>query len=203
MHTRRATPDDGPAISALITNCGGTPKYRKRFGTFNVANLLESGYLALRRPARRPRRRALARPLSRRRRAGKGPAIGDAVWLEFCVAESGSAGRAVVEAATTAALHALPAVDHVVLALGGKEDVPAECAGLFGRLEPVPRGDGEPDPALESLYKSTLAYCGREALVPTLLIRAACVEDSDDLLPIFEQQSEVLSANFGDFFSRR
>lgn len=47
MHTRRATPDDGPAISALITNCGGTPKYRKRFGTFNVANLLESGYLAL------------------------------------------------------------------------------------------------------------------------------------------------------------
>ncbi|KAH8088761.1 hypothetical protein JL720_6725 [Aureococcus anophagefferens] len=47
MHTRRATPDDGPAISALITNCGGTLKYRKRFGTFNVANLLESGYLAL------------------------------------------------------------------------------------------------------------------------------------------------------------
>ena len=26
------------------------------------------------------------------------------------------------------------------------------------------------------------------------------VEDSDDLLPIFEHQSEVLSANFGDFF---
>ncbi|KAH8085061.1 hypothetical protein JL720_7780 [Aureococcus anophagefferens] len=194
MHTRRATPDDGPAISALITNCGGTPKYRKRFGTFNVANLLESGYLAL--------------------------VVGDRdlasseghQMLGFLVFSDGPRGaptppspgsprwRAVVEAATTAALHALPAVDHVVLALGGKEDVPAECAGLFGRLEPVPRGDGEPDPALESLYKSTLAYCGREALVPTLLIRAACVEDSDDLLPIFEQQSEVLSANFGDFF---
>jgi len=224
MHTRRATPDDGPAISALITNCGGTPKYRKRFGTFNVANLLESGYLALvvgdrdlasseghqmlgflvfsdgPRGAPHAAEPWLAALSAARFAPGKGPTIGDAVWLEFCVAESGSAGRAVVEAATTAALHALPAVDHVVLALGGKEDVPAECAGLFGRLEPVPRGDGEPDPALESLYKSTLAYCGREALVPTLLIRAACVEDSDDLLPIFEQQSEVLSANFGDFF---
>ncbi|KAK7247912.1 cilia and flagella associated protein [Aureococcus anophagefferens] len=224
MHTRRATPDDGPAISALITNCGGTPKYRKRFGTFNVANLLESGYLALvvgdrdlasseghqmlgflvfsdgPRGAPHAAEPWLAALSAARFEPGKGPTIGDAVWLEFCVAESGSAGRAVVEAATTAALHALPAVDHVVLALGGKEDVPAECAGLFGRLEPVPRGDGEPDPALESLYKSTLAYCGREALVPTLLIRAACVEDSDDLLPIFEQQSEVLSANFGDFF---
>ena len=44
------------------------------------------------------------------------------------------------------------------------------------------------------------AYCPRTKLAPTLSVRGACVEDSDDLLPIFQSQSEVLAEHFGDFF---
>jgi len=32
------------------------------------------------------------------------------------------------------------------------------------------------------------------------MVREACVEDYDDLAPIFNQQSEVLTATYGDFF---
>ena len=46
----------------------------------------------------------------------------------------------------------------------------------------------------------TYKLSARESLIPTLNIRSACVEDHDDLVPIFDQQSEVLSSNYGDFF---
>ena len=31
-------------------------------------------------------------------------------------------------------------------------------------------------------------------------IRVACVEDHDDLVPVFDKQSEVLTSIYGDFF---
>ena len=115
MHTRRATPDDGPAISALITNCGGTPKYRKRFGSYNVANLLESSFLALvvsdqdvgaeghqmlgflvfsdGPRAQAHTAEAWLAAFSAFHFPSSELTIGNSVWLEFCVAEGGSAGR--------------------------------------------------------------------------------------------------------------
>jgi hypothetical protein len=44
---RRAHADDQKAITALVTNAGGTPKLRKRWGAFNLAALVELGYLAV------------------------------------------------------------------------------------------------------------------------------------------------------------
>ena len=40
----------------------------------------------------------------------------------------------------------------------------------------------------------------REKIIPTLSVREACVEDNEDLLPIFDAQSEVLSEQYGEFF---
>ena len=70
-------------------------------------------------------------------------------------------------------------------------EAPPELAELFDVLEP------SPEPLLAN---SDLAYCPRTKLAPTLSVRGACVEDSDDLLPIFQSQSEVLAEHFGDFF---
>jgi hypothetical protein len=42
--------------------------------------------------------------------------------------------------------------------------------------------------------------CHRKTFQPRLSLRGACVEDYDDLMPIFNLQSEVLTAMYGDFF---
>ncbi|CAN0234266.1 unnamed protein product, partial [Ectocarpus sp. 13 AM-2016] len=35
---------------------------------------------------------------------------------------------------------------------------------------------------------------------PPIQIRPACVEDHDDLMPVFAAQSDLLSATYGEFF---
>ena len=55
------------------------------------------------------------------------------------------------------------------------------------------------DPS-ESLRTTVVLLCYRESFVPTLGIRRAAVEDHDDLVPIFNSQSEVLTEHFGEFF---
>ena len=47
MEVRRATPDDSPGVASLVTLTGGAAKYRKRYGNYNVAQLLETGYLCI------------------------------------------------------------------------------------------------------------------------------------------------------------
>ncbi len=63
------------------------------------------------------------------------------------------------------------------------------CAALHKSLDP----DGH-------FRNSVVLLCRREAFVPTLSIRRAAVEDHDDLVPIFNSQSEVLTEHFGEFF---
>lgn len=41
---------------------------------------------------------------------------------------------------------------------------------------------------------------GKQKLGPSLQVRPACVEDHDDLMPVFEAQSDLLRATYGDFF---
>lgn len=56
--------------------------------------------------------------------------------------------------------------------------------------------DGSEDLALEP----SVFIFPRETLIPNLLIRPARIQDHDDLVPIFESQSEVLRSIYGDFF---
>ena len=44
---RRSENQDQKAISTLISKCGGPSVFRKKFGSYNVAQLIESGYLSV------------------------------------------------------------------------------------------------------------------------------------------------------------
>ncbi|KAK7103337.1 cilia- and flagella-associated protein 61-like [Littorina saxatilis] len=48
--------------------------------------------------------------------------------------------------------------------------------------------------------KAAIFVCHRHSHVPVLHIRKARVEDHDDLTPIFNRQSDMLKATYGDFF---
>ena len=50
------------------------------------------------------------------------------------------------------------------------------------------------------LDNHVLFLCGRDKFVPMLHVRQARVQDHDDLTPIFEKQSDMLSSVYGDFF---
>jgi len=45
-----------------------------------------------------------------------------------------------------------------------------------------------------------LFACGRDKFVPMLHVRQARVQDHDDLTPIFDRQSNMLTNTYGDFF---
>ncbi|KAJ8603908.1 hypothetical protein CTAYLR_009707 [Chrysophaeum taylorii] len=194
--TRRARPEDHAAISKLVA-AGGTTRYRKQFGAFNLAALLETGFLPLvvvkedTTPAagvrcfvvfsdgpRNETHKAEEKLLELKELGDL--AVGNTLWVDFCAAESG-AGRDLFEHALRTALTTLPAIDHVLLLT--TESVPPECAAFFKAVE-----------------EKRVAYRARESIVPTLKVRDAKVEDSDDLLPIFEEQSQNLSQHFGEFF---
>ena len=207
MEVRRATPDDSPGVASLVTLTGGAAKYRKRYGNYNVAQLLETGYLCISAvedgkmkafvvigdaPPRCKAADAEAWASTFCANYTSGGAIGTCAWIDFSAALDGD--TAATRACLTFAVSTLKGVDHLILARQPDKrspEAPPELAELFDVLEP------SPEPLLAN---SDLAYCPRTKLAPTLSVRGACVEDSDDLLPIFQSQSEVLAEHFGDFF---
>ena len=72
----------------------------------------------------------------------------------------------------------------------------------------MPAGEHLPSPLRASFARAPTAgaggedvfLCSRQHFVPTLYVRNARVEDHDDLAPVFEAQSEVVSGRFGEFF---
>lgn len=59
----------------------------------------------------------------------------------------------------------------------------------------------EPLTRIDPAYQGAMAYaCPRDFFIPSLSIRRARIEDHDDLVPIFDEQSEVLTSIYGEFF---
>lgn len=211
MEVRRAAPDDGPGVAALVTATGGAAKYRKAYGNYNVAQLLETGYLGIvatdvddqgvkkvkafivigDAPPRCKADQAEAWAATFCENYTKGGALGTCAWIDFSAAVDGE--TAATRACLTFAVSILRNVDHLILARQPDKravEPPPEFGALFDILDKAP----------DLLANSDLAYCPRSTLAPTLSVRRACVEDTDDLLPVFQAQSEVLSEHFGDFF---
>lgn len=200
LAARRGGPEDQATISALITECGGVGKFMKRFGKFNLANMLENAQLSMivqdkacseSEQAKMPMRCAVIFSDGPRGEPEKAEALleaaqfssaltGNTIWVDFGVTEAGDA--TLFEHAIKSALETLPTVDHVLM--------PVESSQV---------DEWRAFEALELLGRKLL-YCPREKFAPTLLVREATVEDNDDLLPIFEQQSEALAQSFGEFF---
>ena len=85
--------------------------------------------------------------------------------------------------------------DHFCLAIkrstfdGGVVTLPPALAGHFTRI-PDDRGGSE----------HAVFVMPRANVLPDLLVRAARVEDHDDLVPVFESRSEVVQETFGTYF---
>ena len=87
------------------------------------------------------------------------------------------------------AFDVMPAVDQVVYLLP-KNEAP---------FQPV-QEHFPPIPPTEEAQGASLMMCGRDDFLPRCKVRRARVEDHDDLVPIFEAQSELLSEQYGEFF---
>jgi hypothetical protein len=96
------------------------------------------------------------------------------------------------------AFNALPHVNHVILVRSaGGSPLPPSLASLF-TLVPDAGPDSEA-PSGRHLHRQ-LYLLPREPVLPTLHMRHARVEDHDDLVPVFEAQSDVVRSSFGEFF---
>jgi hypothetical protein len=99
------------------------------------------------------------------------------------------------EALLRHAFKSLPHVDHAVLLRPpGSVPLPATISSLFTSVPLANMDEGTES----SLSAGTEIYLlPREPLLPTLHMRPARVEDHDDLVPVFEAQSEVVRSSFG------
>lgn len=87
------------------------------------------------------------------------------------------------------AFDVMPAVDQAVYLLPRGEAPFQPVQEHFSPIAPTEEAQG-----------TSLMMCGREDILPRCKVRRARVEDHDDLVPIFEAQSELLSEQYGEFF---
>jgi len=107
-----------------------------------------------------------------------GPA--NVAWLTFFVCDP-TVHTEVAENVLRTAYTTMPEIDAVLLAL------PAECKPF----SPLKDTFEEIEPRSGASVPYTVHVCPRSLYLDNLRIRVARVEDHDDLVPIFESQSEV------------
>lgn len=101
-----------------------------------------------------------------------------------------------VQALLRRAFQALPQIDHLMLPRGPDRAALALPTTLAALFTPVPLPPGT---ALVGAV-SELLLLPREPILPTLHVRPSRVEDHDDLVPVFEAQSDVVRSAFGEYF---
>ncbi|GMI01226.1 hypothetical protein TrST_g7007 [Triparma strigata] len=208
---RRSEIEDQKGLTALISKSGGPSTYRKRFGSYNFAQLIESGFISLTASHSEQRKRLLGyltlndSPRGYSHGSEKWLAYfqeayevdthsSNTLWVDFLVADEEMAAETLQTMLTTV-YDALPSIDYIVMNLDANDE---NAALTFDTLPEASLADDSE--AASDFSNMVFKLHTRESVIPTLSIRAACVEDHDDLVPIFDQQSEVLSSNYGDFF---
>eukprot|EP00742_Colponemidia_sp_Colp-10_P005991 GILJ01006412.1.p1 GENE.GILJ01006412.1~~GILJ01006412.1.p1 ORF type:complete len:1622 (+),score=306.28 GILJ01006412.1:470-4867(+) len=112
--------------------------------------------------------------------------------------------RAVAESMCRTAFTTMPALTGACFLLSStveQDDVDVTLnpiIDLFHELESVVDG-GALRPS-NLLAESRVFFCHRVSLIPQLLVRDARVEDHDDLVAVFNSQSEVMTEIYGDYF---
>jgi len=217
---RRAENEDHKAISTLISKSGGPSQFRKNFGSYNVAQLIESGYLSVTVVNSNNHRQILGfltlndsprnfahgseKWLSLFNMAPNSPTlkISNTLWVDFFVADESNLDNAelIHKNLFTTVFNTLSEIDYIVICPPSAEKNLSKNE-LFSDFTPDPL-DLVMNSSVEcsEFQESNVYICERENIIPTLNVREACVEDNEDLLPIFDAQSEVLSEQYGDFF---
>jgi hypothetical protein len=207
-------PTDNKALVALISKAGGASKFRKRYGAFKV-ELLEASYLSIvaydiQDPSvimafaafsDSPPNNANTDEWLKEANAllGQQWRPHQVLFTEYLVADPGFE-LAAVEKLMVTVFNTLPRASFAFVPLPAREEHPMEMKELFRDLSTAAFGDEGIDSLPNSKGPARLLCCEREYVISSLGVRPACVEDHDDLVPIFDQQSQVLSKTYGDFF---
>lgn len=223
--SRRATVNDAPAILELVV--AEEQLYLQRFGTLDLSYLIETSVLSIVVEADNkivgfatffdapPEPFSFDSPeisqenwpdwfSNQYRRVEYG--VHNSLWLTFF-----AAAPLFTQQVANHILHAVfSTIDDldVILVLMPKplSSAPpfSPVAEMFELLQP------QPDAALSARSKQQQStnefstwFCSRTLFIPTLNVRLANIEDHDDLVPIFEEQSQVLTDTFGEFFLAR
>mmetsp|Transcript_28030 Transcript_28030/g.71900 ORF Transcript_28030/g.71900 Transcript_28030/m.71900 type:complete len:1184 (+) Transcript_28030:552-4103(+) len=204
VFVRRAEFDDHSSILALVGE--EAHLFNKRYGTFDVTSMIENASLGVSAvdekgtligyaaffdfPALTPAVTPSAWPDWLHSHFGHDDySASNTMFLSFFLADHLNENE-VAENILRTAFTTLPDVDVILFVLAS--DV---------RLFPPLRDTFEPlQCLLPDATDLRVFACPRGLYLPTLLIREARVEDHDDLVPVFNSQSEVLTERFGEFF---
>uniref|UniRef100_A0A7S3ZDH5 Cilia- and flagella-associated protein 61 N-terminal domain-containing protein n=1 Tax=Lotharella globosa TaxID=91324 RepID=A0A7S3ZDH5_9EUKA len=209
MEVHRANPEDEKGIATLIK--GDEKLLEKRFGKFNVQELIENSIIAITASNETGEIVAFAAfsnsptPTTGDERlapnkwaewvretfpdTGLGPR--NTLWLSFFAAGSLYEQEA-IDMILHSAFDTFAHVDALLFALGPNVTAftPVNEPEIFEEIEHK-SGD------VKMLVSFAINYR------PQVRIRSARVEDHDDLTPIFNQQSEILTENYGEFYLTR
>ncbi|KAK7506894.1 hypothetical protein BaRGS_00001745 [Batillaria attramentaria] len=116
----------------------------------------------------------------------------NSLFMHYFVAQSEYAQGCAREIVRTA-FNAVPDLHYIFLVVPVGIFPDASIASIF---RPMDKPEGSTGPT----NKCALFVCGRSEHVPVLHIRDARVEDHDDLTPIFNRQSDMLKATYGEYF---
>lgn len=110
-------------------------------------------------------------------------------WLTFFVAEDTVEGDAADRLLQTV-FSTLPYLEGVLAVVPSDVQAFTPVSEMFEQM-----------PLVEPSYYGPQVYgCPRSFFIPPLKIRRAVIEDHDDLVPVFNEQSEVLTDIYGEFF---
>lgn len=213
VSVRRAEAEDAESVNTLIADELST--VRRRFGAgIDVAGLIESSYLSVTAVnevgevvgfaafSDAPTVNYVAEDWLKwfQRASGADDCVlANTVWLSLFVATP-PYDLDVAENIIRTAFTTLNDTDYLLLLLPRALEIFSPLAHSF---EEVPIVDATGADELDydgEFSERTVFCCNREVFIPTLTIRNARVEDHDDLVPIFNSQSEVLTELYGEFF---
>jgi len=128
----------------------------------------------------------------------------NSLWLRyFLLADDSPNGSTLARRVLESLFDQLPDVDYLLTSMPRSVDPFAPFIDKQLSMElPLAPSAGEvlPQRALVDLNSTRLLLLRRQVLAPPLKLRTARIEDHDDLVPIFDAQSEVLTSIYGEFF---
>ncbi|KAJ4462968.1 putative cilia- and flagella-associated protein 61 [Paratrimastix pyriformis] len=220
MEVRKAELADQPAIQALI---GESTQFQTLFGQYNLATFIESGVLSITVyhetdaigfvsfcdypttiTAGEPTQEAWEDWVQKNYSEDLPPF--STVWLSFGVCMDRTRQRDLSAMLSIPApsdimghmirslFETLPHLERVCYLAPARASLERELPALAQFFTMAERK------TFEDLDGPTLYLCKRELVSTTLYVRPAMVEDHDDLVPVFRDQSEALIERYGEFY---
>eukprot|EP01135_Chromosphaera_perkinsii_P005016 Nk52_evm14s310 gene=Nk52_evmTU14s310 len=94
----------------------------------------------------------------------------------------------------------IPECDQIILSIPKDAEINQAIKDSFELLPELEKSEEATEENEKGSQAEKFYVCSRSKYTPNLLIRTAKVEDHDDLIPIFNRQTEVLTERYGDYF---